>query len=125
MLTLQCANSHRTSSRVVFLVSPLCPVLRVFMPQTKSNHAYLVSLEPFSRASFRLPPAVVAALKRQLCGSMLVVKALHYIVIGSDARPRLNSTTPVFANLTSLEIGTICNRKMRMVSQYPDERFSL
>jgi hypothetical protein len=86
------------------------------MAQTKSKNDYLVSLAPYSRASFRLPPAVVAVLKRQLCGSMLVVRALHYTVTGPDARPRLNSTTPVLANLTSLEIGTICNNKMRTVS---------
>jgi hypothetical protein len=86
------------------------------MAQTKSNQPYTVSLEPYSRASFRLPPSVVNALKRQLCGSMLVIKALHYLVTGPDARPRLNSTTPLLANLTTLEIGTICNSKMRTVS---------
>jgi hypothetical protein len=86
------------------------------MAQTNSNKPYIVSLEPYSRASFRLPPSVVAALKRQLCGSMLVIKALHYLVTGPDARPRLNSTIPLLANLTALEIGTICNNKMRMVS---------
>jgi hypothetical protein len=97
-------------------VSFLCvAVLRVFMAQTTSSKPYIVSLEPYSRASFRLPPSVVAALKRQLCGSMLVIKALHYLVTGPDARPRLNSTTPLLANLTTLEIGTICNNKMRMV----------
>lgn len=86
------------------------------MAQTKSKQPYLVSLEPYSRASFQLPLSAMAVLKRQLCGSMLVVRALHYLVTGPDARPRLNSTTPVLANLTSLEIGTICNNKMKTVS---------
>jgi hypothetical protein len=85
------------------------------MPQIESNQAYIVSLEPYSRAFFILPYPVLASLERELCGSVLVIKALHYFVTGPDARPRLNSATPVLGNLTSLEVGTLCNNEMKMV----------
>jgi hypothetical protein len=47
---------------------------------------------------------------------MLVLQAMHWTVSGNDARPRLNSSQPLLANLTQLEVGTICANKLVQVS---------
>jgi hypothetical protein len=91
-------------------------VLRVFLAQSRTNQPYTVSLAPHSKAVFRVPPSVMTSLSGQLCSGMLAVKALHWVVTGRDARPRFDSSTPLLANLTTLEFGTICNNQLRMVS---------
>lgn len=93
-----------------------CAVLRVFLLQPRSSQPYIVSLSPHSAAWFRLPPLAVAHLSSRLCSNMLVLQAMHWTVSGNDARPRLNSSTPLFANLTQLEVGTICANKLVQVS---------
>lgn len=75
-----------------------------------------ISLSPHSTASFDLPAAVMATLPSKLCGSLLLIKTVHRALVGSDARPWFNSTRPLMANLTTLQLCTICNGVTREVS---------
>jgi hypothetical protein len=90
--------------------------LRVFWNYLVSTSASLtIPYSPYSLASITLPPAALAAIRPQLCSSMLLVKTVHWGLDRSDARPRFNSSIPLLANLTSLEFATQCNGSLRQV----------
>jgi hypothetical protein len=103
-------DSYSPSPPPVFLV-----VLRVFARFLRPSQPYTISLAPHSRAFLRLPAALFSLLSRRLCNSMLLIRAAHWALSGMDARPRLNSTTPLLSNMTTLEVGTICNKTSVMV----------
>jgi hypothetical protein len=90
------------------------PGLRLSMTLLDPSRAYVVSLDPPSKAMVRIPAAALAALSGSVCNSMLLAKAVNWAV-ATDARPMLNSNTSLLANLTSLAVGTRCNTTLRLV----------
>jgi hypothetical protein len=102
--------------RLTLLAYSSLTVLRVIPAWVVPTQPVIISLLPYSAASFTLPVSLVASLYGQLCGSMLMIKAIHWPLPAGTARPWLNSSTPLLSNLTSLEIGTVCNRTFRTVS---------
>lgn len=93
-------------------------VLRVSVIYVLPYRPFLVSLEPNAKTTFLLPAALLASLHPRLCGALLVAKVTQ-ISTGADARPFLNSTTPLSSNLTVLEFGTVCGNQISMVRPRP------
>lgn len=73
-----------------------------------------ISLSPVSEANFVLPSEAMIMVESKLCNSLLLVKTVHWAV-SQSAWPRLNSTLPLLANLTSVELYTICNDTLQLV----------
>jgi hypothetical protein len=67
-----------------------------------------IFLRPFPNVAFEVPGALIDAVAGQLCSSLLLVRTTHRTVMGPDARPWLNSLAPLLANLTTLELLTVC-----------------
>jgi hypothetical protein len=99
-------------------------VLRVFARFLRPSQPYTISLAPFSKAFMRLPAVLFGLLSPRMCDSVLLIRAARWPLSGSDARPRLNSTTTLLSNMTMLEVGTICNKTSVMVRHFTqsDER---
>jgi hypothetical protein len=88
--------------------------LRVYVIYVLPYRPYLVSLNAFSKATFLLPESLLRSLHPQLCGALLVVRVQH-VAVGTSAWPFLQSTAPLSANLTVLELGTVCGNQLVMV----------
>jgi hypothetical protein len=89
-------------------------VLRIMLARLLTSAPLLINLAPHSSASFLLPPSVLAAISSRLCNNIVVIQAMH-LNIQDDAHPYLNSSTPLLANLTILQIGTVCGNSFVMV----------
>jgi hypothetical protein len=110
-------SSYQTKNNLT--VTILSPVLRIFAGSDKPPRPYSISLRPYSSASVIVPSLVVASLSPRLCNSILVAKIFHWATTRGDARPFLNSSTVLLANLTIVELGTVCNKKFVSVRRSP------
>lgn len=93
--------------------------LRIFVDFLNYGRPAQISLSPHSAASFQIPAPVMATLPSKVCNSILLVKTAHRTLVNSHAKPWLNSSTPLLANLTTLQICTICNGATREVCPSP------
>lgn len=124
--------SGYTVDTVEPLTDPASIVLRP--PGMKVSVTYLpgssgpitLDMSPVSRAVLRLPPSVFAAVYGQLCDGLLTVQAVRLSIRpGSSADPYLSSSsssTPLLANLTNVQLGTLCNGSLVIVSKQPTGR---
>lgn len=94
--------------------------MRASIAYLSSAAPVAIDLPPISRAVLRLPASAMARVYRRLCDGVLVVQATRLSVRpGSGAGPYLNSSTPLLANLTSVQLGTVCNGTLTKVSRLP------
>jgi hypothetical protein len=90
------------------------PVLRLGL-YFRTGSAIRVSLEPHSAASFEIPMAVVDGVASQLCSSLFLIRTVHRTLAEGTGRPWINSSTPVLANLTTIQLCTVCNNQVKEV----------
>jgi type IV secretory pathway protease TraF len=73
-------------------------------------------VRPFTDAIVEVPATTLDALSSKLCSSLVLVRTIRRTLFASDARPWLNSSTPLLANLTTFELCTVCKGTIVEVS---------
>jgi hypothetical protein len=90
------------------------PVLRLGL-YFRTGGEVRVSLEPDSAESFKIPMAIIEGVAPQLCSSLFLIRTEHRTLAEGTGRPWINSSTPVLANLTTIQLCTVCNNKVKEV----------
>jgi hypothetical protein len=67
-----------------------------------------ILVRPFPRAIVEVPGPIIDSMSSQLCSSLVLVKTIHRTLAQTDARPWLNSSAPLLANLTTFDLYTVC-----------------
>lgn len=73
-------------------------------------------VRPFAGATVEVPGAILDAISSKLCSSLVLVRTIRRTLFASDARPWLNSSTPLLANLTTFELCAVCKGAIVEVS---------
>jgi hypothetical protein len=73
-------------------------------------------VRPFPDATVEVPGATLDAISSKLCSSLVLVRTIRRTLFASDARPWLNSSTPLLANLTTFELCAVCKGAIVEVS---------
>jgi hypothetical protein len=67
-----------------------------------------ILVRPFPRAIVEVPGPTIDSMSSQLCSSLVLVRTVHRTLAQTDARPWLNNSAPLLANLTTFELYTVC-----------------